>query len=127
LLLPDELPDNTIMPFTEFINEMGVQLEKLGKNDRSSKTSVSCTRTKFNYFSFNKHAIISSACLLDHFFVFTVTFDPTSPTIFERVNSMNTKGHYLMSSLAKVHDHHLLHGSTTISNSWRSTEEEREF
>jgi hypothetical protein len=85
LLLPDELPDNTIVPSTEFINEMGVQLEKLGKTDRSSKTSVSRTRTKFNYYSFNKHTIIASACLSDHFFVVTVTFDPTTPTIFERV------------------------------------------
>jgi hypothetical protein len=85
-LSPDELPDNTIVPSTEFFkNEMGVQLEKLGKSDRSSKTSVSRTRTKFNYFSFNRHTIIASDCLSDHFVVVTVTFDPTTPTIFERV------------------------------------------
>jgi hypothetical protein len=27
------LPDNTIVPSTEFINETGLQLEKLGKTD----------------------------------------------------------------------------------------------
>jgi hypothetical protein len=54
LLLPEKLPDNTIVPSTELFNKMVVQLEKLGKTDQSSETSVSCTRKKFNYYSFNK-------------------------------------------------------------------------
>jgi Trp operon repressor len=85
-ILPEDLPDNTVVPSTEFINEMGIQLDKLKCTDRVSKTSITRTRNKFNYFGLQKHTIIASACLSDHFFVISVTFDASKEDVFERVD-----------------------------------------
>jgi hypothetical protein len=84
-ILPDDLQENTVVPSSEFINEMGTQLDKLQRTDRSRKISVTCTRNKFNYFLFQRHTIIASTCLSDHFFVISVMFDASKEDVFERV------------------------------------------
>jgi hypothetical protein len=84
-LFPDDLQENTAVPSSEFIKEMGTQLDKLHRTDWSSEISVTRSRNKFSYFPFQRHTIIASACLSDHFFVISVTFDASKPDVFKRV------------------------------------------
>ena len=82
---PALITPEMIVPSSEFMPRMKMQLDKLSKTDRCSQKTIHAMQTKFKRFSLGPHHFLALCCESKHFFVFSIKFNACSENVFSEV------------------------------------------
>jgi hypothetical protein len=88
---PAFITPEMIVPSSEFIPRMKIQLNKLSKTNRASQKTMSAMQTKFHRYSLGPHHFLALCCEAKHFFVFSIKFNACSENVNDNQIITTTK------------------------------------